>query len=737
MQPVSAWAATAPYDISKSTLLHETALGDYTFQFLASGTALWIKVTWPDGGAMGFRALFALGAVLESATLSSAGEREATFDVRCRLGHYTVAFVLPESDEAVFRYTTRFTAREDLFIPFAPHDVVPLPESGRVGDAKGTIHVTQEGTRSGHLYFSCTEPSQGSVFYFQNLTALSAYAQFTETSMGSTVGGSWPEMGFRLPAAIRKPLPARKEVVVSDAFVLLTTDIPKDASAACIGYMDHLASVYLLLPRPETTYNDWPELAARGLRHLKDNKGCWTQAEGKSYLNAYVCDYDTPPEVMVQLAVLVPLTEYCEWNGDKDPILDQLRDGISAFYEGSIGTIVRWLPSLRHRLDASEEQKQDRVMDSWYLHHPLMNLSRLAGRKDALARKLLDGSLDYVMRVAKHFRYDWPVFYKMDTLEVIKAETAPGQGGERDVPGAYAHLMLQAHDLTEDKRYFDEAANALKKLEGVGFDIFYQANNTAFSAATALRMYKATGNEKYLDLSYDCLACLFRNMQLWEGRYGHSRYYSRFFAIYPLSDAPYTAPYEELEVYAALTYYLREAADVALRPSVRLLIAEFVKYFVFRMPYYFPEKLPKEVLSEEVKTGEIDARLLVPLEDLRDGWEPSGQVGQEVYGSAGAGFGILPRQYYKCGDSGLMLYSDYPVSKFRQSADSATFELGGDPRLACSVRILGIGSGWDAGLTARPSGMEQEATEKGKGWKAFSCAGTTKWRMTWKKKAGK
>jgi hypothetical protein len=83
-------------------------------------------------------------------------------------------------------------------------------------------------------------------------------------------------------------------------------------------------------------------------------------------------------------------------------------------------------------------------MDSWYLHHPLLNLSRLALKGDEVAKKLFLDSLDFSIKVAHHFDYEWPVFYRIDTLEVLKAETQPGKGGEKDVPGLYAHIMLQA-----------------------------------------------------------------------------------------------------------------------------------------------------------------------------------------------------------------------------------------------------------------------------------------------------
>jgi hypothetical protein len=72
-----------------------------------------------------------------------------------------------------------------------------------------------------------------------------------------------------------------------------------------------------------------------------------------------------------------------------------------------------------------------------------------------VASKLFLHSLEFAIKVAHHFKYEWPVFYKVDTLEVVKAETQPGMGGEKDVPGLYAQVMLQAWEMTGEKRYLE------------------------------------------------------------------------------------------------------------------------------------------------------------------------------------------------------------------------------------------------------------------------------------------
>lgn len=62
---------------------------------------------------------------------------------------------------------------------------------------------------------------------------------------------------------------------------------------------------------------------------------------------------------------------------------------------------------------------------------------------------------------------------------------------------SHALLMLLVYQLTKEKRYLNEAKKAAKKLTDYGIDIFYQANNTAFSAKTLLQLFKII-KKKYI-----------------------------------------------------------------------------------------------------------------------------------------------------------------------------------------------------------------------------------------------
>lgn len=687
INPVSPWTATVQADIVNSSLLFETTMSKYKLQVHNAGDSIWLTADWPETGSIAFRLAFGMNSNFERTSVSKTRDRIILF-ASTRLGDYTISLSFPESEPMVFRYTTTFTASFPLLIPFWPRDIVPLTIDGKVENTSGVIHAKQVGARSGQLFFSMTKPKNGSVFYFQNLSAMSAYCDVTETSLSESVGGEWPEIGFQFPVNRNKPVPAGIEYTISDAFVILDETIYEKDYTLTTQFLNNLAAIYTLLPKPEPNYQDWLTIADNVLNGLHINKACWTVVKGIPYLNAYAGDYETPAEIMVQLAVLLPLHEYLEWSGKKHPLYDDLSKGIADFYDDRVKSIVRWHPALEDKLDKSEEQKREMVMDSWYLHHPLLNLSRLAHRGDKTAKKLFLDSIDFAIKVAHHFKYKWPVFYKMTTLEILKAETAPGSGGEQDVAGSYAHIMLMAYKLTGEKCFLNEAVKALKSLEGLAFDIFYQANNTAFTAGALAELYIETNDQKYLELSYCCLAGIFNNVQLWECNYGLSKNFPNFFGAFPLNDAPYTAAYEEFEVYIALDHYMKVTEGIEILPALRVLIPEFIKYAVGRLPFYYPPLLQPDMISEEVKTGEIQKDLWVPLEDIQDGWKKSGEVGQEVYGS-GIPFGVIARQYFQLQDLKINGFLNYPLTKLRFGKKSVTFQVGGNGQFPAKLTLSG------------------------------------------------
>jgi hypothetical protein len=733
MNGISPWAAAASNTFADSALdyIYTKKCGNYTFNIYADYNSFWLLALWPNGGKVAFRMAYSPGAELVFKKLNEK-DNQVDFVLESVIGEYTVTVTFPGGEDGVLRYTTILKPNTDLLIPFWPRDIVIPGKDGKPDNTTGNIRVSQVGTRSALIYFSMTRPKAGSVMYLQNLTALNDYFQQTETSGAETVRGEWPELGFALPPAIKKPLAEGEEITISDAFVSFTPEVPDDEATMVKQYLDMMANIYLQLPLPETFHHEWPKALDKGLKDLITSPGCWAQVGGHSYFNAYVSDYETPPEIMVQLAILLPLLDYVEWSEADLEVMQKIREGLPAFYDKKLGVIVRWHPEAEDKLKGEEEHKKPRTMDSWYLHHPLVNLSRLALKGDKVARQLFLDSLDYTIKVAHHFKYSWPVFYHMETLEVLKAETEPGKGGEKDVAGIYAHVMLQAYELTGEKRYLNEAEKAAKTLQGLGFDLFYQANNTAFSSGALLRLYKITKNQLYLDLSNLCLANVFKNVQLWDCNYGYGKNFPSFFALFPLSNAPYTAVYEEEEVFCALHDYVHHAKDVDILPSITLLVSEYIRFLVFRAIYYYPPMLPKEMLADKPKVGELDPNLWIALEDMHDGWEKCGQVGQEVYG-AGNAFGILPRHYMIIPGEDFMVFIDYPTVNFKYKKGSASFFVKGDPRLTCRMAIVPNDKKKlpDFTITAKGQKQELKGTKKENGNLEYCVQGDQKINITW------
>jgi hypothetical protein len=90
--------------------------------------------------------------------------------------------------------------------------------------------------------------------------------------------------------------------------------------------------------------------------------------------------------------------------------------------------------------------------------------------------------------------------------------------------------------------------------------------------------------------------------------------------------------------------------------------------------------------------GEMDPQLWIALEDIHDGWEQSGCVGQEVYG-AGVAFGIIPRHYHHVPGESFIIYIDYPSNGFAVKKNAKiSFNVKGDEKLTCRMLIINKGN---------------------------------------------
>jgi hypothetical protein len=688
-------------------ILHTQTIGDRTLQVRHGRDTLWLILMSKEQGAgegedgkkrekdrqRGGFALRTAHAPGIPFRVESSEEADGSLLLRADsvLGEFEVRLQVPDPKVALLRCTVRLTPSENLLLPFLPRDLYPLDAQGNPAGTRGKVHAGQRGFNGGLLYLTLTEPAFGSLLYFQNLTSLNDYFQATGTKPDGVVGGQWPELGYQPPTspnakdALDRPLPAGKAVVVSDVFLNVSTQIPEDPRQTARLFVDLLAGIYGQLERPETQYHDWLQKAKETLRDLDESPKATISHYGNRYIHPYTAsEY---PDSMVQMTVLTPIREYARWKGNEGKTAERAAEfsnelfrGMPRFYDKDLETVRRYLPNVGEDKDADE-------VDSWYLYHPLINLGRLAKEGDEKARELFLNSLDFSIRAAQHFKYQWPVQYNVRTLDVIKDRRKEGEPGQSDVGGLYAYLMIQAWELTEDKRYLDEAKNALLSTRDMGFEMAYQMNLTGWGVNACVRLWRITQEEFYRDQSLVYIANYLHNCILWESRIDNAEKYRVFFGATCLHDGPYMAIYECFESFAAFEEYLSLGQD-DVPDSARLLLTEFYKYTLTRAWYFYPKELPKEVLATEIRNGHIDRKLAFPLEDLYADGQPAGQVGQELYG-AGAAFTFVTRAYHRMDKMPFLLYCEYPLSEMEETEErSLTLEVCGADGFDCKMRLI-------------------------------------------------
>jgi len=318
----------------------------------------------------------------------------------------------------------------------------------------------------------------------------------------------------------------------------------------------------------------------------------------------------------------------------------------------------------------------------------MLNLGRLALKGDAEARDLLFKSVDYGIEAAQHFKYAWPIMYKIQDFSIIEKTRGDDRFGQTDVGGIYAYVMLQCFELTGEYRFVEEARRAIDAARELRFNLVYQTNLTTWGAAACLRLWRITDDPHYLAQSYVYLAGLFHNSEIWESEIGHAVHYRNFLGVTCLHDAPYMAMYECFESFAGLEEYLAQAGP-ELEPAARMLVSEYCKYALDRAWFYYPDALPKEIIhTGEHQSGIVNPKLSFPLEDLYGDGQAPGQIGQEIYG-CGAAFIFATRSHHQVENAPFRLYCNHFIRAFERTGERAlSFQLDGTETCLADVSLL-------------------------------------------------
>ena len=537
------------------------------------------------------------------------------------------------------------------------------------------------------------DPDLGSsLFYVADLTALNPFFQATNGTPttgpfrdprggpGSLVGSTAQGLGYSFPPSGLDGL-GRIPVTIMDSYLLLGPGRPAPETAGAAQFLDALAAIYPHLQRPALAPADWRALGARTARDLA-GPDVQVGLGGHSYLRAYVSDRRIAPELITQLNVLAGLLAYQRTFGgttDTRRLVAMLSADLPSFYSTMYGTVVNNLPLPREPGAGTE---------SWYLVGDLIDLARVAASGDRTARSLVLRSAEGAIALAHHVRYRFP--------RAITYGSWRGDGPlQPDVTGGYAYLMLQLYDLTHQQRYLREAEAGVEHLRGYGFQLAYETHITALAATAAARLYAITGQRRYMELSLLPLANLFAASWIWDCSYQlcAKGAYHTFFGLSPLPWSGYIAMMEQEQAWQALREYLLILGDSAPL-SVRMLAAEFCRYSLSTLAYTLPPELPTGVAGPApgeysfVQRNRLD--LAIPLEDLREGSQPSGQIGQEIYGAGGplalAGLSAIRLA------ADLWLTAPYPVTMHR-TASGYAITVAGAPGYPIAIQLQGGGLG--------------------------------------------
>jgi len=661
------------------------ALGDLAVELRATQDSVWALIRRPGRGGVALRAAFLAGPFTCRRVRRRAGEA-ARLRIASALGEHVVVFATAADDPQRLGVTVTLIPAAPLLLPFLPRDLYPLGRGDDPLAAHGHVEAAQRGLNSGLLYLRLDAPTFGSLLYFQNLTAMNDYYRATGTKPDGAVGGEWPELGYLPPTPPQSgtppvhPLRAGRAVTISDAILVFRDRADGSEREMARQFLQMLGAAYRVIDRPRTQFRDWPARAERTLADLSRAPEATVRHYGHRYAHPYVAsEY---PDIMVQMALLAPIRDWGRWSGTIHPLDRAFAAGLGKFYDSRLRTLRRYLPNV------GRDKDKDAV-DSWSLYHPLLNLARLARDGDAPARRLLLKSLDFAIKAARHFDYRWPIQFKVTDFSVITA-TANDQRGQTDVGGLYAEVMLQAHALTDDPRFLDEARAAIDAACGMRFNLNYQANLTAWGAAACMRLWRITGEDRYRDQSYVYLASFFHNAAIWESNIAGAAHYTNFLGVTCLQDAPYMAIYECFDSFGAFERYL-EDSGADLDPAARMLVSEYCKYALDRAWFYYPDALPADLLATENRNGHIDRALSFPVEDVYVDGQPAGQVGQEIYG-AGAALVFATRSFHHVEGAPFLLFCNHFIrAAERIDAHALSVQLDGGETCRAAISLVPIG----------------------------------------------
>jgi hypothetical protein len=294
---------------------------------------------------------------------------------------------------------------------------------------------------------------------------------------------------------------------------------------------------------------------------------------------------------------------------------------------------------------------------------------------------------DDVVAAGRHLGYVFPLRINADF------SLPDGSRYEYDCTGAYVYLMLLYHHFTGKADYLQEARAGADRLLQMGCEFPYEFTTTALAPIALLRLFKLTGDQRYLDGIAIPLAALLRHTWLFNPSYAEYRGRTLFLLTEAMPGI-YANGWEEATMLHYLNAFLLEGQDVLPAP-VREMTFELLRW----KGVSAADSLPPMFLDPSIiYTGTprqwfipVNHTWNIPLEgfgylEWDDGemQNKPGRVSQAPYC-----FGMLPEAalvLFHPLDGQVMLYVEGPIKLDKVGAATFTFQtLGGQTPLRAAL----------------------------------------------------
>jgi len=479
--------------------------------------------------------------------------------------------------------------------------------------------------------------------------------------------------GYDVPAN-RGILPENVELLISNGIFSLFPSCPNiyDTVSYMKIFIKSLYPIYQLVEKPPTRYTYWPGVVENSIRDLKEQDAELAKIGRRGGLHPYA---------------ITSYSMFAERFGSENAA--EFVENAERMIAGSYNPNYTNAKGSRGILGRGGRVEPVHFLFNycdWALYAEHFNSENI--------KAMLADTADVIMDLARGVGYIF-TFY----VDVDRSAPVEDGGYQFEAAGEYAFFMLSCYQFTGNAEFLSEAERAAEAILHMGFEYSYEFFATPIAPLAMLRLYKITGNPRYLEGSYIPLATILRDSWLFNPDFpwGVQDYKNRtiFFLTSARPNLSYANGWEEQALIQYLYLYLKEGRDV-LMPEAAQLTSELLRYKGTSardsLAPYQENKSNLYVGIPREWSLPLNPNWFIPLEGFGISRmdEKLGAISQPPYCS-----GMLPQlaliQFYPV-NSNVLLYTDAP-------ADAV--ENGG--RLI--FRLLAKEGSYLCGLSGQPSNL--------------------------------